>query len=1087
MLATTPHCVPPGVSGFALPQLKRKRSDSGDSTTARDAPVATKLRTDDALPAQISLQQRPSALKAETSSLPAESRNPERIQELQSSIPGEDNSDPPAPGRNSDKAATRKVDVERLRETLEAQLSLEVLLKHNELRLIDQEIAKCQVALEQLRRCAEIPYPGSQATGPSQSVSGGRGISVWGPGNGPAPLSPAPWGVVDGPYTRHYSKWLLPDPRFDGGELEPATPMGMGVTTPMEGRSTRGNPIDTVYLAGKTTRPQRGSTGMKLQSLPSGYPAPKERAGPMIIRRKSDNVLVKLVCLDCRRDNFSSTQGFINHCRIAHNRNFASHDAAAVASGEPVEVDDAGAVVGGKNEPATSLTPGFVHPLIRSAHTIESTNKSPASDSEAARRQSPQSRGLSTTETPRTPGPRTPITKAANGAFIASEDTPHLSSLMKLRGVGLDLDQLVGEAKTAVDFDGYSSEEGESETEPTTPSAVVKTNKPLATRAGRQPMRTTVSQTASERPDGHKGVERPTPRPFTLETLTPTRPVPYQSPYAPTGTQVNDLRDVVDLSPHTVESNQAPSLVSDDDDFEAASDSDPDPSSSEAEDGADEFSMIDVGDDEDTTGSTTTSDSNPKADVGLGSAAKPLQRGNIRKKGQYINSSVVPMSRGKGSKDEKRTLHHNALKRLTQPTKMPITLPSKSELDLNPKTITLSTFHTLLGRYEDTVRELTRRRALAKVTKGNKKDNKAKDEKKGKGKGKNKRTLKHDGEQNEEEEGTKGISKEVQNRVKEQVQEFWELDCWRYTGLREMIEARQTESSDNGVGNGKAKGKGSATWQAKGAYLSKEEVIKLMEWKLKHGVNRPTLLGLLRTNQDRTIQSATSSAFSTLQSLSSEKTSHADYDLTNKSTNAKYYPVQKSLNELTTPIRGIGPATASLLLSAATPTSISPPSEGIPFYSDDTYLWLNLFIFPAPPPDVPILGDESAATGAKEEEGGGKKHKHKEKLNKKIRPNGELIVKYNIAEYKALWEAVEKLRRRLNEEAREGGEEGKVVSCNDLEKVALVVRHLELAGLVEKNEEGNAEAEAQGEFEVVEEGDGFVVEGKRKKRKVDAE
>lgn len=649
MLATTsPRCAPPGVNGFALPQLKRKRSDSGESTAARDVPVATKLRTDDAPSKQVPVQQHasaPSAPKDEAASISAEPLGDQIVE--RPSLPDEGGSDPSAPSRDDDQKVTaRKVNPNRLRETLEAQLSLEVLLKHNELRLIDQEIAKCQVALEQLRRCSEIPYPGSQAAGASLSVSNGTGMSVWAPGNGPAPLSPAPWGVVNGPYTRHYSRWLLPDPRFDGGEVEPPAPMAFGATTPLEGRSTRGNPIDTGCLAGKSTRPQRGSTGTKLQSLPNGYPAPKERAGPMLIRRKSDGVLVKLICLDCRRDNFSSTQGFINHCRIAHNRNFASHDAAAVASGEPVDVDDAGAVVAGKSEPA-AVAPGFVHPLIRSAHSIESTPSASSpgqSDTEAQKQ-------TSTVETPssRTPGPKTPVAKASNEAFTASNDTPHLSSLVKLKGAGLDLGQLVGDAKTTVDLDGYSSEEGDSDAEPTTPFAQTKPNKPLATRAGRQPMRTTASQTASERPDGHKGVGlSQKQKPLALETLTPRRPsVPYQSPYASTGTQMNAMWEV-DFSPNTVESNQAPSLVSDDDDFEAASDSDsPGPCSSEPEDGED-FSLIDV-EDGDTTGATT-SDSNPKAGVGLGSAAKPMKNGNM-KKGQYISSSVVPLSR---DKDEKR-------------------------------------------------------------------------------------------------------------------------------------------------------------------------------------------------------------------------------------------------------------------------------------------------------------------------------------------------------------------------------------------------------------------------------------------------
>ncbi|KAL4930099.1 uncharacterized protein BDV17DRAFT_280973 [Aspergillus undulatus] len=962
MLATTPHCAPPGANGFdgfALPPMKRKRSNSSDSTPAREAPVATKLRTDDAPAKQTSFQQpphAPPATKDDAGIMPTEPLADQTSERAQLSPPSkcdQGNSDPSAPSRDQ-KVAARKVDVGKLRETLEAQLSLEVLLKHNELRLIDQEIAKCQVALEQLRRCAEIPYPGSQTAGPSQSVSNGTGMSVWAPGNGPASVSPAPWGVVNGPYTRHYSRWLLPDPRFDGGEVEPATPMGFGATTPMEGRSTRGNPIDTAYLAGKSTRPSRGSTGTKLQSLPSGYPAPKERAGPMIIRRKSDGVLVKLVCLDCRRDNFSSTQGFINHCRIAHNRNFASHDAAAVASGEPIEVDDAGAVVGGKNEPSTAaVTPGFVHPLIRSAHAIESTPRTP-STSEPSKRSSKQSSPTVETPGPAPSGPKTPNVKVSNDAFTASDDTPHLSSLMKLKGVGLDLGQLVGDAKTTVDLDDYSSEEGESESEPVTPSTAARPNKPLA--AGRQPMRTTASQTASERPDGHKGVERPS-KPPVLQTLTPTRPpVPYQSPYAPTGPRVNEELREVDLSPNTVESNQAPSLVSDDDDFEAASDSDsPGPCSSEPEDG-DDFSLIDVEDD-DATRSTTTSD--PK-DVGLGSAAKPLKHGNM-KKGQYISPSVVPINRGK---DEKRV----------------------SFVNLSPRTITLSTFTTLLTQYDSTVKRISASKALSNSnTKARFKNGKSKSKK-------NRKRAADAAEDADEDEDS--LSSDTQNQIAVQVRQFQDLDEWRYGILPEILRDRREGREEEGNREG-----------AESGYLSKDEALKLMEWKLKHGMNRPTLMGILKSNREQTLE------------------------------------------KLTVPVRGVGPATASLILSIAEPYRV-------PFHSDDVYLWLCVGVYPEPcsgPSENKAMARKDGA-----------------KPSKGVRPNGVLNVKYNLPEYRRLWGVVRRLRDRLNAEARrEGAQE---VSCVDVEKVALVVRHYQIGRAGEIDEPTSEEGENEHE-------------GKRKKRK----
>ncbi|KAI9039468.1 uncharacterized protein KD926_009342 [Aspergillus affinis] len=682
MLAASSHCAAPGVNSLSLPQLKRKRSDSSDSTPGQDAPVATKLRADDAPGHPVASTQDLSSTFCDATQKP-ESMGDNASNPTFTSSDTSHQPNPASDGSNpaDEDAASRKVDVDRLRETIEAQLSLEVLLKHNELRLIDQEIAKCQVALEQLRRCAEIPYPASHPAGLSPSVSAGTGMAVLAPGNGPAPLSPAPWGVADGPYTRHYARWLLPDPRFDGGEIEPGTPTAIGaVGTPTaEGRSTRGSAGDAGFLAGKS-RSQRASAGStRLQSLPNGYPAPKEKAGPMIIRRKSDGVMVKLICLDCRRDNFSSTQGFINHCRIAHSRNFASHDAAAVASGEPVEVDEAGAIVGGKNEPPSTATAGYVHPLIRSAHVIEPSSKTPSSGSEAPGSDSATPRkpsvsgrqGSSAVKTPRASArpllskQTTPAT--ANVSFMASPDTPHLSSLMQMRGVGLDLDRLVGEAKTTVDLGAYSSDEGESEAEPEQPPAGEVPDQQNS-RVGRQPMRTTASQGTSRRPGSRKGVEKTSHRPFPIETLTPTRPAPYQSPYGPTASrpsQLLDLREVdgidraSNLSPNTMESNQAPSLVSDDeDDYEEASDSEsPGPSSSEAGDHEEDFSHIDVEGDEDGAASSTATE--PKTAPSMAGAAahppaslsKSLRRGNSRKKEQVISSSVVPLNR---ARDERR-------------------------------------------------------------------------------------------------------------------------------------------------------------------------------------------------------------------------------------------------------------------------------------------------------------------------------------------------------------------------------------------------------------------------------------------------
>ncbi|KAJ5482331.1 hypothetical protein N7475_001143 [Penicillium sp. IBT 31633x] len=615
-----PNCT--GINTLPLPQLKRKRSNSD----ATDAPAPTKVCAE-----SLATRQIPTATASDSvaPSIP--------------STPSSSNPPVASAGPSAQDAVAAGPSVARLRETITAQLSLEVLLKHNELRLIDQEIAKCQVALEQLRRCGEIPYPGSCVAGISPEVSSGTGASLLAPGNGPAPMSPAPWGVTEGPYARHYARWLLPDPRFDGGEPDSR----MLANSLVEGRSTRGNPGDLGMLAGKM-RPQRGSTGTKHTALSSGYPVVKEKSGPMLIRRKSDGVLVKLVCLDCRRDNFSSTQGFINHCRIAHNRNFASHDAAAMACGQSVQVDDAGIVVGGSAEPtANPTTPGFVHPLNRSDHVattpwkrLRTLAKESVTPCKATAATTPAVATPPATAEPSYRQRSEPVRLPPNPQFLASPATPHLSALMKSRGAGLDMEKLVEESRKPVDLSSIFSDDSETD-DIRRPSAETSQSL-LGARAGRQPMRMPVSQTAAE-PESREDIGRA--HSPSIEQATPSRPPSYLDLSLAGQSRDSDSLEHQTLSPHAIESNQAPSLVSDDeDDYEAASDSDG-PSSSEADEEEQEFRHIQVEDDERAAAPSAAAED--KSSSSLASPApqsgqplsQPLKRNRTKKV-----SSMVPFS-----------------------------------------------------------------------------------------------------------------------------------------------------------------------------------------------------------------------------------------------------------------------------------------------------------------------------------------------------------------------------------------------------------------------------------------------------------
>jgi ADA HAT complex component 1 len=257
-----------------------------------------------------------------------------------------------------------------VQQAIEAQIDMEILLKHNELRLIEQELAKCQTALEQLRRCSLIPFPGSE--GLSENLSLGVGASLQPQSGYTAPQYAAPWGVTDGPYTRHYAKWLIPDAKFDSVSERALAQQAHGYFGVGEGRTTRGSFGD--FGSTNRGRTSRTSTGMLKIPAFGETPTPAPKIDPLLHKRSTDGQWVRLYCATCAHSNFSNTQGFLNHCRIKHGQVFKSHDQAAIACGVAVDVNEAGTPVTA-TEPASTtaatptvafpvpITPGNVHPL----------------------------------------------------------------------------------------------------------------------------------------------------------------------------------------------------------------------------------------------------------------------------------------------------------------------------------------------------------------------------------------------------------------------------------------------------------------------------------------------------------------------------------------------------------------------------------------------------------------------------------------------------------------------------------------------------------------------------------------------------
>ena len=418
-----------------------------------------------------------------------------------------------------------------VQQAIEAQISYDILLKHNELRLIEQELAKCQVSLEQLRRCSLIPFPGTE--GLFDDLSRGVGAALHPPAGYTEPQYAAPWGVTDGPYTRHYAKWLISDMQFDPVSeralAQQQSYFGVG-----EGRSTRGSFGD--YGHGNRGRTSRTSTGM-LKLPPLGEnPAPTPKIDPLLHKRSTDGQWVRLYCAQCGHSNFSNTQGFLNHCRIKHSLVFKSHDQAAIACGLPVDINEAGQPVTATepvstpaSAPAVSFsmpaTPGIVNPLAAQA-PLTAQAKDVHRDFNAAPRED---------------------TKPVSTNFTGSTSTPHLSALAQKRGFEGNLKELVTTARSKVDLDAteHSDDDLADTTAAPTP---VNANPPQLAR-----LPASAPNKAPARPGSRKGNQSSHARlPFSL-------PSPVKSdcdehmPDSP-----------LDLSPHTVDSN--PGLVSDHDD-----------------------------------------------------------------------------------------------------------------------------------------------------------------------------------------------------------------------------------------------------------------------------------------------------------------------------------------------------------------------------------------------------------------------------------------------------------------------------------------------------------------------------------------
>ncbi|WPK27605.1 hypothetical protein PUMCH_005001 [Australozyma saopauloensis] len=183
------------------------------------------------------------------------------------------------------------IPAEMLRSILTNQVDLEIRLKHKELKLSEEEIGKCEAQMLALRQFFEVPNELSFR-------------------NEPNDFTLKYYDILNRSLSVNYTK--LQQQQYT--QNKPSISLQFIETESVEPAHSYRTRSTTSSL-----RPSIGGLSLRVAGC---------------IYRRTDGIIVRLTCPDCHRSNFSSAQGFLNHNRIAHNKEFASQDDAALRCGE---------------------------------------------------------------------------------------------------------------------------------------------------------------------------------------------------------------------------------------------------------------------------------------------------------------------------------------------------------------------------------------------------------------------------------------------------------------------------------------------------------------------------------------------------------------------------------------------------------------------------------------------------------------------------------------------------------------------------------------------------------------------------------
>ncbi|EAZ63188.2 NUF1 protein (Spindle poly body spacer protein SPC110) [Scheffersomyces stipitis CBS 6054] len=209
----------------------------------------------------------------------------------------------------------RDIPLDKLKEILTNQLDLEIRLKHHELKLSEAELSKIESQMIVLRKFFEIPNE----------------VKIEGE---PSEFTLKYFDILNKSLNVTYNDLKKQQSlvNVDSTAFGLFKPDYMGDKSDVfSGDLASGGHSYRTRSTTSSLRPTQTYTGA---SAPGNYSSVKFNQNLGCLYRRTDGIIVKLTCPDCQRSNFSSAQGFLNHSRIAHSKEYTSQDAAALKCGE---------------------------------------------------------------------------------------------------------------------------------------------------------------------------------------------------------------------------------------------------------------------------------------------------------------------------------------------------------------------------------------------------------------------------------------------------------------------------------------------------------------------------------------------------------------------------------------------------------------------------------------------------------------------------------------------------------------------------------------------------------------------------------